>query len=333
MAIQHSGQHIQRVRVDFIQLAQARRRPGQRHIALLGGQFQRQPALAVWAGLGQHRARRQGARRDAAIVLLGQLKHRLGINIAHHHQGGVVRRVPAFTPLAQVVGAHALQVGHPANNRLARRIGGDGGCVQLLKQHASGLVFGALAALFTNHADLAGKIRLGDVQMRHAVCFQRHRLAQGVVGQLLEIHRVVAAGEGVFLAAQRGNAAGELTRGHFRRPFEHHVLQRVRHAGDAGHFVHTAHPIPQLRHGHRRAAVYLDHHFQAIGQRGFLWRIGPDRRGAQGGGQAQHRAQTEGLRHGFPVLHENLLQSQARCRQTCVCTGAHHEPNAGKLTP
>ena len=115
-----------------------------------------------------------------------------------------------------------------------------------------------------------------------------------VVGQLLEIHRVIRLVKAFFLAAQRSNAAGELTRkGTFGVPLNIMCSS----ACDTPVMPDTSSTLPARYHScdtATGAAVYLDHHFQAIGQRGFLWRIGPDNScRALSGGQAQHRAQTE----------------------------------------
>ena len=62
------------------------------------------------AALGRPAARLDLARRDRAVVLLGELAHRLGRGVAGHDQHGVVGRVEAAIERREVVDAEPLHV-------------------------------------------------------------------------------------------------------------------------------------------------------------------------------------------------------------------------------
>ena len=124
MPVKHGGEHFQRVRIDIlIDIAQHRRLVSHDHHRQIGRRFQRQAADAPLFRFGLRFALRQRTRRQRSIVLLGQLEHRLMLDIADDNQKGVVRHVPALVPVARVLHRHAFQVVHPADHRRPVRVG------------------------------------------------------------------------------------------------------------------------------------------------------------------------------------------------------------------
>ena len=124
-----------------------------------------------------------------------------------------------------------------------------------------------------------------EIEVGHAVGLHFQHFGQIGRGHGFEIHGFVAVGVGIVLPAQSGHAAAEFARRHRGRAFKHHVLERVAQACFAGHLIGAAHPIPKLRHRHRRARIFFHNHFHAVGQ-GFGQRLRPrGQRGGQGKNQ------------------------------------------------
>ena len=73
-------------------------------------------------------------------------------------------------------------------------------------------------------------------------------------------------GEGVFLAAILGDGLGEEVAGHRLGAAEHHMLEEMRQAGNAGRIVHRADLEPQHLGDHGGAMIGDHHHLHAVGQ-------------------------------------------------------------------
>ena len=159
---------------------------------------------------------------------------------------------------------------------------GDG--VHLFVEFRLRIVVGAHAALFHDDLDLLRELLFVDRQVAHAVRLQRHHVFQLLLRHLLEVRRVVAAGEGIVTTAGSGNALVEFTRPDCWCALEHHVLEHVGDAGCPVDLVHAADAVPDHLHGGRRAAILLDDHAQAVLERCFI-RIGEGWRGEAGGQQ------------------------------------------------
>jgi len=201
---------------------------------------------------------------DVAEEALGQSADLIGGHVADHHQGSVVRRVPLLVPGAQLVGLHAVEVGHPADGRVAIAAGGVGDGLEALVGQRTRLVIGAQAALFLDHFDLAGELVWRQLEAGQAIGFELERNGQAVTCQDLVIGGVVVAGEGVFLGAQltqdaRGFAGIELA-----AALEHHVFERVGEAGLASRLVAGANLVPELGYHYRRTMILAHDHFQAV---------------------------------------------------------------------
>jgi hypothetical protein len=270
--------------VSFSQSNELGRVPGHQQIGHLRRRLDDDALAAELLGLGLRLAFRQGARGQRAEIALRQRDHRVSLHIPRHHQGGVVGRIPVRVPVARILRGHVLQVIHPADDGAAVGMRLVGGRHQALIHDRLRLVVGTQPALFHHHLDLLGEQLVADDEVGHAVGFQLHRQLQPVFLHLLEIRRVVAAGERVLAPARSGDAPGKLARRHVLRALEHHVLEHVRHPGGAVEFVHRTGPVPYLRHHHRRTTVFLHDHPHAIVQRD----VGHPRLGAAHQQRQQH---------------------------------------------
>ena len=83
-------------------------------------------ARAVLRRLDLRLARRQRRAFHRAIVFLGQREDLLVVDVADDHHVGVVRHIPGVVPGLGVVGAHVLEVVHPADDRPAVGMGLEG---------------------------------------------------------------------------------------------------------------------------------------------------------------------------------------------------------------
>ena len=136
----------------------------------------------------------------------------------------------------------------------------------LLGQDAGGIVLGARAALLDDHLALGLHLFRVELEVDHAVGLHLHHRLQAILGDALEVARVVVRGEGVVLAAHARDAFGELARRDLVGRLEHQVLEEVRDARHAGRLIGGAHPIPHVVRHHRRAIVGDDDQLQAVGE-------------------------------------------------------------------
>ncbi|MCY1223104.1 hypothetical protein D9M71_372840 [compost metagenome] len=224
---------------------------------------------ATLAGRGQLERllrRRNVTLRNAGEIALGEAPDLVRGDVAHHHQGGIVRRVPGFVPVAQFLDLHAVEVGHPADGGDVVAAGRVSHRLETLERLGGGLVVGAQAALFLDHFDFAAELLGRQLEAGEAVGFQLEGHAQAVAGQHLVIGGVVVAGEGVLFGAElpqdaRGFAGAELA-----AALEHHVFEGVGEAGLAGCLVARTDLVPELGDHHGRAVILADHDLQAVVQ-------------------------------------------------------------------
>ncbi len=267
VAVEHGGQHLERIRIDVLfDVAQPRHLVGQHQIGILGGRLDPDPLDALLRRLDLRLAHRQRARLELAVGPLGQRPDLGGIDVAGHDQDRVVRHVPLAIPGADVVDAHIDQVVHPADHRMAIAGAGIDGGQQLFVDRAARGVVGTQPALFHHDLHLALEILGADHQVGHAIRFELHHPRQMLLGDLLEVHREIAIGHRVLAAAERGDLPRELARPDLGRALEHHVFEHMGHAGGAADLVDTADAIPDLMGDRGRAMVFLDDHAHAVGE-------------------------------------------------------------------
>ena len=333
VAVEHRGEHIERVGLAVARgVAQRGRVPAHRDVGQLGGGLHHRGARAALRRLGRDAARRQLGGGNGAVGPLGVAEHLAVVHIAHHHQVGVIGRVPAPVPRARILRLHGLEVGHPADHRAAIGVGLVGGGHQLLEHQRARLVVGAQAAFFLDHLDLARELLVGEHEVLHAVGLERHHRRQLRRRHLLEVGGVVLAGEGVVASADGGHAPVELARADLLGTLEHHVLEHVGDTRDAVWLVHRAGAVPHHVHHRGRAAVFLDDQLHAVGERG-LEGVGEGGRSErEGEGRAEEEAAREAIsgaagegvaKHGL-VLHllESAALREARCAWRSLCRGA-----------
>jgi len=88
-----------------------------------------------------------------------------------------------------------------------------------------------------------------------------------LAGDPLEVAGVVLRGEGVLLAADRGDLLGEAARRVLGGALEQQVLEEMREAGLAGRLVGGSDLVPDHVGDDRRAAIRDHHHFETVRQR------------------------------------------------------------------
>ena len=137
----------------------------------------------------------------------------------------------------------------------------------LLAQQRLGIVVHPHAAFFQHHIALGRDAVVGQIQIGHAVGFQIHRQLEPVGGDLLiesgKSWVVKAFSSPPFLAM----VWAILVARHLLGAAEHHMLEEMRQARNAGRIVHPAHLEPHHL-GHHRGAVIGDHqHLHAVLQR------------------------------------------------------------------
>jgi hypothetical protein len=117
------------------------------------------------------------------------------------------------------------------------------------RRHLLGLVL-TLSQLFEHHLPFHGEVVAVQARLQHQIQQQRQRLAGCFRwDQHVEVH-VVEAGGGVAAAPQGLNAAIELARRQLAAALEHHVLQKMGHAGFGGRFAGAASPAPEIEAHH-----------------------------------------------------------------------------------
>jgi hypothetical protein len=89
---------------------------------------------------------------------------------------------------------------------------------------------------------------------------------QGLAGLVQQVVIHEPLGERVFAATQCRHATGKFTRLDLGRAFEQHVLEHVRHAGDAVDFVHRTHAQPKHVHRGGCTGIGLDDQGHAVVQ-------------------------------------------------------------------
>ncbi|MNC85960.1 hypothetical protein D3C83_15850 [compost metagenome] len=164
-------------------------------------------------------------------------------------------------------------------------MGGQRRCHQLLVHQRARPVFGAQPALLHHHPDLLRKLLGREREVHHAVGFELQSKLQMALLQHGEVAREIVAGEGVVAPPRGRDDPGILPRRRGGSALEHHVLEHVRDAGGAVHFVNAADAIPRHHHRHRRASVGLHDDAQTVGK---LALCGIVRRQARQGHERQH---------------------------------------------
>ena len=209
-------------------------------------------SLAVLLRLGCFRRLAEIARRlERAEGFGGMFDETLGFVVAGHDDVRVVRRVEAPVVRVEAVARHELDLVLAPDDALAIGVTAERDGLQLLTEQERRVVLVALA-LAHDHRSLGLGLLDRDERVAHAIGLE---LERGLVTRLrdrLEVAGHVLAGEGVPLRAVPREEPVEVTLGMFRRSFEEHVLEEVRHPRGAGDLVASADVIPDPQRHDRR---------------------------------------------------------------------------------
>ncbi len=159
-----------------------------------------------------------------------------------------------------------LQIAGPADygNPIGGRLVSGG--IELLVGQGLWVILGTQPTLLPDHRQLLEKRLLRQREVAHPLGLQLEGDFEPILGQGLEIGRVIATGKGVLVTAVLRDDAGELTGGEPLRTLEHHMLQ---HMGDTGHaavLIARADLVPDLGSDDRGAMIGLHQHLQPIVQ-------------------------------------------------------------------
>ncbi len=223
------------------------------------------------------------------------------VEIAHHHQHGVVGRVEAPEEFARVVVArgHVLDVLEVADDGVAVRVPGVGRLEHLLLELLLG-DGGALLVLAHDGARLGAEARLVVVEVLKAVGLVVDDGRQRFGGAVQMVDGHVLAGEGVGVQPQPGHRGVVLVGGMRLGAAEHHVLEEVGEARAAFlHLVAAADAHQRVVGDEPRRVVGHEHHAQPVGQRVQLGGKGEGLRGrrAAGSGGRRHERGEEREQH------------------------------------
>jgi hypothetical protein len=190
------------------------------------------------------------------------------------------------------------------------------GRLHLFEQRAEVVVVHAGAALAVDHAAFAFHDLRIEREVRHAVGLELEHDVERILREPVLVDGHVARGIGVVGAAIGFHDAIELSRRARRGAIEHHVLEVVCDAGDAGVLVASSRPEPGVERDVRDVAVGPDHDLQAV-----VEGAGDDRIGAGHGRRRGVGRGRDGRRQG--------QQQQARA-EAVEGTGRHARLRRGK---
>jgi hypothetical protein len=244
-AAQHRREQVE---VGGVGLVEARDRERQTEQGLLEAPAQHFDARAFGLTLGRARMRQLGARLRVAEGLLDLGQHRVRIDIADHHEGHVVRHVPAPVEVEHLLAREAAHRRLGADHRQPVGMLAVGQREHALREHPVRRVLAA-SDLLDDHLALAQELVGIEGRETHGVG-QHVDPGRGIAaghGDVVDGH--VERGEGVDVPARRLDRARDLADRAALGAFEEHVLEDVGHAGLVGPLVRAAHPHPHVQ-GH-----------------------------------------------------------------------------------
>ena len=103
-----------------------------------------------------------------AVVLLDQPQHRVGLDIADHGDGRIIRPIEGVVELAQLRCWNMLDVAFPADGRMVIRQRHIGGLHDLLQQHVLRIVLAALI-LIADHGHFRLPVGFMQPKMAHTI--------------------------------------------------------------------------------------------------------------------------------------------------------------------
>ncbi len=187
----------------------------------------------------------------------------IGIEFAGNQQDGVVRLVVHVVEALQVLDADIFDIAAVADRRAAVAVPVISDALQPLEQHVSRIVFAHLE-LVPDHRHLGVEVLPGDEGIDHAVCLERNRPGEIVIGGRQQF--VIVGPVEPCRAIEAGAALLEFLRDIVvrRRALEHQVLEQVGHAGLAVVLVARADQIGDVdRQGWLRG-IGKQQHMQTV---------------------------------------------------------------------
>ena len=252
--------------------------------------------------------RRQFVARDVAECILHQRQRCLRSDVAGDHQHRVVGRVPAVVEAAQQRRVRLVEGGAGAERVVLVRRAREHDRLQFRKEiiEWAGQIAGDL---LLDRPAFQRPVVLIEGQPAHPSRLDPERDTQVGGRHGVEILRHGLGGVGVERAAEQRADLAELVAVETAAAAEHHMLQRVRGAREAGGGIVGADEVVDLRRDHRREPVRHDHHLQPVRQRG-----------------AQHRRVRGGHRRGG---RRHLIRSGAAAGEA----GDRREEGGGPMKP
>jgi len=187
-------------------------------------------------------------RGDPAELLGDERLGGVGLEVADHHQGGVVGDVPGAEEVLHIVQRGVLKVLVRADRRVMVGVAlGVQGRHEVGEGLAVGRVLVALAALVAHHLALVVELCLVEhrEQVAHPVRLHEQRQRELVGGHRLEVVGAVGVGGAVDAGAD-GLQGREVLAGAVVAALEHQVLKQVRKAGEPLGLVFGSHMVPEL---------------------------------------------------------------------------------------
>ena len=163
------------------------------------------------------------------------------------------------------------------------RMRDEGRGLHLLDEKAFVAVLDAQAALGIDDAALALDDLRVEGQVRDPVGLEVEHQVERAARNPVLVHGDVVAGERVVRTALRFHEPVEFAGLTLARAVEHHVLEEMREAGDAGHFVAAADAHPVVERDVRDVAVRPDDDLHAVRERGRTHLVAPGTRAAGAG--------------------------------------------------
>ena len=208
---EHVRQHFERLAFAGLGRRSRRREIVAADARLLDpGVGQRHRARRLLHRLSRPLARRDlGARGNLAVGLLRVGLDLVGRHVAGDNHDGVVRRVEAPVERQRIIAVEVFDLGPPADHRTAIGMIEIKRGVHLLGQAAVRIVGDPHVLLFEHDVEFGAHDLVGEHEAGDAIGLERHHLFEMLARHALKEAGIVAGGEGVLLAADRGDLLRE----------------------------------------------------------------------------------------------------------------------------